>query len=121
MNLIESDEVEKTRELAKQLPKHYQALYHCEKYAYSLIELLKQAGIHGKYLEVTSATDFIYSDSLRRPITTNGKHSAVQVRDVIFDNFNPTGISYQNWLTDLGGEGGTFLKPPYASIAETLF
>ena len=31
-----------------------------------------------------------------------GKHYAIKVDDVIYDNLNPKGIGYNEWLSDLG-------------------
>ena len=36
-------------------------------------------------------------------------------------SLNPTGISYQEWENDLGGEKGLFLKPPHAKIETKPF
>jgi len=105
--------------LVDKVPKKYHELYQCEQFANTLIEILKEKGIHGEYLNVTSSTPFLYSDSLAKPITTNGKHYAVKVGHKVFDNLNPKGILYQEWENDLGGENGLFLKPPHAKI-ETI-
>ena len=55
----------------------------------------------------------IYSDAIRDNISTNGYHEAVQVGDTVFDNINPNGISFQDWLNDLNVRWGNvvdFLK-----------
>lgn len=116
--MITTDE-EEARILALKIPKKYCELYQCELYANKLIELLQGKGIHGEFLDITSSTPFLYSDSLGKPITTNGKHYAVKVGSKVFDNLNPKGISYQAWENDLGGENGLFLNPPHAKI-ETI-
>ena len=42
----------------------------------------------------------IYSNSLDKIISQNGKHSAILYNNKVYDNLNPNGINYEDWLKD---------------------
>ena len=87
----------------------------------SLSELQKkmeQAGIKGQRLDMETGTGLIYSNK-NKVISTNGTHSAIKVNDKVFDNLNPNGVKYKDWIDDLGGK--EFTKPPHAKIKEESF
>ena len=65
-----------------------------------------------------TGTGFIYSDTFKE-ISTDGIHQAIKVDNVVYDNLRPNGISYDNWIKDLGGP--TFTNPPHALITPTPF
>lgn len=62
---------------------------------------MKQEGISGEGISIESQTGYIVSDR-NGTISYNGTHDAIKVRDTIYDNLNPNGISYSDWLKDLG-------------------
>ena len=38
-------------------------------------------------------------------VSDNGIHQGIQVGDRVYDNLNPNGINYDEWLDDLGYTG----------------
>jgi hypothetical protein len=64
---------------------------------------------------------WIYSDKFGpKPLGDKGvPHRAVRVGDAVFDNMNPNGIPYSEWVDDLGGKQFTTL--PHADLKEIPF
>ena len=67
---------------------------------------MKENNISGTKLELRTnyKRDFIYSDKANECISTNGKHVGIQIDNMVYDNMNPNGIPYNEWINDLGGE-----------------
>jgi hypothetical protein len=40
------------------------------------------------------------------PVATSSFHQAVQVGELVFDNLNPNGIKFADWVADLYTNGG---------------
>ena len=53
-----------------------------------------QVQLHGDYKGIYSMKNGM--------ISTNGYHEAIKVEDTVFDNLNPKGIDYKQWVDDLG-------------------
>lgn len=79
----------------------YKENFKCDQFAYEMEKLLKESGVSGKKISIQSKTDYIWSDK-HGVISENGKHYAIKIGDTVFDNLNPQGISYSDWLSDLG-------------------
>ena len=62
---------------------------------------MKQNKIIGERVIIESGTGVIWSSKFGT-ISTNGIYHAIRVGDTIYDNLNPTGIKYGEWLYDLG-------------------
>ena len=99
------------RELVSQVPDAYKKLFKCKEFADAYKKILKNEGIEGTEVFLKSETGFIWSETLGKTITENGEHVGIKVRDMIFDNLHPQGISYKKWLDDLG-VGLPGMKPP---------
>ena len=89
------------KELAKQISDEYKQVFQCEKFADELERLMKEKEIAGERVSIHSETEFIFSDKYGL-ISKNGWHYAIKVGDIIFDNLNPEGVNYDDWLWDLG-------------------
>ena len=68
---------------------------------------MNKNGIHGEIIEIKPnySTGYIYSDSLKGSISTNGYHCGIQDDGIVYDNLHPNGIPFIEWINDLGGEG----------------
>ena len=88
-------------ELAEMVPDKYKENFKCDQFANEMEKLMKESGVSGEKISVQSKTDYIWSDK-NGVISENGKHYAIKVGDTVFDNLNPQGISYSDWLADLG-------------------
>ncbi len=62
---------------------------------------MKENKIVGEKVFVESKSKRIWSYKFD-VISTNGKHRAIKIGDTIYDNLNPAGIKYEEWLYDLG-------------------
>jgi len=107
-----------TARLAEQISNAYKKNGMCKEFADDLQKKMEEAGIHGQRLDMISGTSFIYSNT-HKLISSNGTHRAIKVGDTVFDNLNPKGIKYGDWIDDLGGE--QFTNPPHARITSTDF
>ncbi len=88
-------------ELAEKVPDKYKENFKCDQFADEMEKLMKESGVSGEKISVQSKTDYIWSDKYG-VISENGRHYAIKVGDTVFDNLNPQGISYSDWLSDLG-------------------
>ncbi len=87
--------------IANQVPDIYMSNYKCMDYADELEKLMIDNNVNGMRIHVTSYTGNIWSNR-HGNISMNGKHDAIKIGDTVFDNLNPKGISYEDWLDDLG-------------------
>ncbi|EKW1657711.1 RHS repeat-associated core domain-containing protein, partial [Citrobacter freundii] len=99
-------DVAKTRDLAATISDKFKQLFKCDKFAEALKNKMQKAGINGEHLIIDTinkngAFGNIWSDRVGKNIATNGHHEAIKVGDTIFDNMNPSGIKYDDWLNDL--------------------
>jgi hypothetical protein len=94
--------------------------YQCIDCMKKIVETLQAKGVKGEVLKVKTGTGRIWSDK-HGVISTTGEHYAVKVGDTVYDNLNPKGIPYREWVDDLGGKGGEYLKPPYAVLEKEPF
>jgi hypothetical protein len=80
--------------------------FQCMECAAAVQAALQQANLHGIVVDIDTGFRFgpranIWSDQVGLVISTNGRHRAIRIGDTIFDNHNPNGIPYQQWLDDL--------------------
>lgn len=96
---------DKTKELSDEISDDYKTNGKCDQYADALENKMKENNISGERIKVTPKTgqDIIYSDKFG-VIGDNGYHDAIKVGDYIFDNMNPNGVPYSEWVSDLGGD-----------------
>jgi hypothetical protein len=97
------------REAIAKLPGSLFKPLQCTQCASAMVEALKAQGIRGHVLNIRAAGDFIASDLVRggtTSITRNGFHQAVQVGDMVFDNFFPGGVAYSTYVESLHAIGG---------------
>lgn len=89
----------------------------CTQCASAMVTALQAQGIRGQVLNIRAAGDFIASDLVRggtTSITRNGFHQAVQVGDMVFDNFLPGGVAYPTYVQSLHAIGGvTITATPF--------
>lgn len=96
---------DKTKDLSEDVSDDYKVNGKCDKYADALENKMRENNISGERIKVKPKTgkDIIYSDK-NGVIGNNGYHDAIKVGDYVFDNMNPQGVSYNDWLADLGGD-----------------
>jgi len=102
-----------TKELVKLVSRGYCDMNFCKQFTESLEDLLVKNKVQGgKRLCLRSAMGGIWSDSKNANIATgDGNHVAIQVGDLVFDNLNPDGVSYNKWLNNLGGNDFIGITP----------
>ncbi|HFP0192832.1 TPA: papain fold toxin domain-containing protein, partial [Escherichia coli] len=88
----------------------FKQLFQCDKFAAALKSKMQQAGVNGEHLILETknkqgAFGNIWSDRIGKNIATNGHHEAIKVGDTVFDNMNPSGIKYEDWLNDIYSPG----------------
>ena len=103
-------DIAKTRRLAQDA-KGANEPFECKTFANDLKAKMQKEGISGELLDVKTASNKgmsgnIWSDSAGTNISTNGTHQAIKVGDTVFDNMNPSGISYNKWNNDLFSPSG---------------
>lgn len=96
-----SDTKPTVEELAQQVPEEYKQVFKCEEFADELERLMRENGVSGERVTVESESGYILSDK-NGAISENGLHYAIKADDIIYDNLNPAGIGYNEWLYDLG-------------------
>lgn len=98
---------EKTKDLSDEVSDKYKENYKCKEFENELESKMKENGISGEKIEIRTnyGRGYIYSDNLKTDISTNGYHCGIEVDGYVFDNLNPTGVPYSQWINDLGGEG----------------
>ena len=99
--------VAETRKLAKNT-KGANVRYECDTFAKDLKTKMKSKNIKGEYVHIETDAPYIYSDKngviAKSNKYSNPYHDAIQVSDTVFDNMNPSGVKYDDWINDLGGE-----------------
>lgn len=76
--------------------------YKCKEFAKSLQSLMQQNGLSGEKVTIESkVSDNLYSTKYGN-ISNSGIHEGIKVEDTMYDNLNPNGINYNEWLEDLG-------------------
>ncbi|WP_080402154.1 RHS repeat-associated core domain-containing protein [Burkholderia ubonensis] len=106
---LEADCLAKARAYAKSLPARFKELFKCKEFANALKGKLENAGIEGEHLILDTPSverGNIWSDRAQENIATNGHHEGIKVGDVVFDNMNPEGVPYSDWIDDLFSLGG---------------
>jgi len=88
-------------QLSKEVPEQYKKNGKCDQYADAMEQKMKEAGVEGERIRVNSDHN-IYSDKAGEVIGSNGYHDAVKVGDTVYDNMNPGGMPFNEWLKDLG-------------------
>ena len=88
-------------ELINKIPNKYKKNFQCVGFADEMERMMKQNKIIGERVIIESGTGVIWSSKFGT-ISTNGIYHAIRVGDTIYDNLNPTGIKYGEWLYDLG-------------------
>ena len=83
------------------IPNRYKQKFQCDKFVDKMISLMKENKLIGEKIFVQSNTQYILSDK-NGIISENGKHYAIKIGEVVYDNLNPNGVDYNNWLSDLG-------------------
>ncbi len=107
--------------LLQKLPKITKkyGLFKCVQCADEMVNLLKSEGVKGTLLEIRTIgskgmAGNIWSDVMQTNISTNGRHQAVQVGNMVFDNVHKKGIEYNKWIKD-------FFSPTGYNIKKTKF
>ncbi|MDR5816748.1 RHS repeat-associated core domain-containing protein, partial [Caballeronia sp. LZ033] len=99
--------IAKTKALAATLSDAVKARFHCQQFAGQLKELMKDNGIAGEHLRIELGTSGNLISDMHGIIAEGAKgsgpiHEFIRVGDVVFDNMNPSGISYSHLMNDLG-------------------
>ena len=93
-------DVAKTRKLA-QTAKGANKLFECKTFANDLKAKMKKEGIIGEHIEIRNTNAPFVKSKKNDTIGANYYHQGIKVGDTIFDNLNPNGIKYDDWLDDL--------------------
>ena len=93
-------DVAKTRKLA-QTAKGANKLFECKTFANDLKTKMKKEGIVGEHIEIRNTYGPIIESKKNGIIGETKFHEAIKVGDTVFDNLNPDGIKYDDWLNDL--------------------
>ncbi|WP_040451769.1 papain fold toxin domain-containing protein, partial [Holdemania massiliensis] len=99
--VIEGNTGTTPEQLVQEIPDEYKQIFKCKDFADKMEELMRNNNVLGERLSIESETDFILSDK-HGTISYNGIHDAIKINDTIYDNLNPDGIDYDEWLIDLG-------------------
>ena len=85
--------------------------FECMECAKDLLKFFQNAGINGEILDITTSSNKgmagnIWSDKHQTIISTNGKHRAIRIHNTVYDNMNPFGMKYDDWIKDLHSPTG---------------
>ena len=91
-------------------------LYQCDKCADNVQKALIAAGLHGDRIELRAKLGALFIvclsyDGGNASITLNGRHVAIRVGNMVFDNLHSAGMTFDDWLRD-------FLAPAGVSIVQ---
>ena len=91
---------DKVNEAIKNIPEKDKQLGECDGFAEKLSALLKKTGIDFDIIRIDS--DFnIYSDKAGTVIGRK-YHYGIRVGDTVYDNLTTIGMSFDDWLDDMG-------------------
>jgi hypothetical protein len=97
--------VTKGREFGSQ-SKYANQKYKCKEFAEDLRNQLKAEGIQGETVILKGGGKYGIDSLKHGNIAKNNYHEAIKVGDTVFDNMNPSGMKYDDWLYDVGyGQG----------------
>jgi len=98
-------------DVASQAAKGFKNL-ECKECVAAIVKEMKAKGLSGEIIDLSTDVNrpFIYSDRFGGVISQNGTHQAVRIGDTVFDNLNPNGIPYGEWLKDLHSVQGFDIK-----------
>lgn len=105
--------INKVLDILSQISDKYKRL-ECRECADEMISTAESFGLSGTRLDFQAdgGYPFLYSDKLRKPVTENGGHSAVEFDELglTFDNFTPNGLPKADFIADLNGRAGKTVK-----------
>jgi hypothetical protein len=82
------------------VPNEYKQNYKCKEFANDFKTRLESQGISAEVIELKSPTENIVTANGKN-ISRNGEHQAIKIGDTVYDNNNPAGMNYDEWLEDL--------------------
>lgn len=95
--------------------------YRCVECADDVIAGVNKAGYSAHKVTVEYPGGWIYSDSLGRNISDNGRHVGVFVRGPnggrVYDNFRPNGVPFREWIEDMWNKWPSDMKIKVERIA----
>lgn len=97
--------------IVEAMPSSLKKINMCKNFAAELMERMTGQGLKGEMVVLKSDSGNIYSEILKRNISTNGDHVGVKVGNMVYDNMFPKGMPYNQWLYDLG-VGFPMMRPP---------
>lgn len=96
----DGDIYSKIDDIINKIPNKYKVNGQCDAFAKKLAEQLKKQGIDYEIVRIDSEYG-IYSDKAGEVIG-DGYHYGIKVDDIIYDNMTSNGMSFGEWLDDLG-------------------
>ena len=99
-------------EIAREITQKWEN-FDCVPCAKELASALKKKGHSGEIIELgTTAPGGVIGSAAKNygQISTNGRHVGVLVDGKIYDNIHKDGISFDKWIKDFEGPGGSPLK-----------
>ncbi len=93
---------ERVIELANEVSEKYKERFMCKQFASSLKNKMKKEGIEGEHLLIQNVSAPYIISKQHGIIAETGFHEAIKVEDIVFDNMNHKGISFEDWDNDIG-------------------
>ena len=86
-------------------------VFECEECATKVRQALLAEGFGGEWIEIRGGRglDFMLClshDGGNETITHNGRHTAIRVGEIVFDNLHTDGVPFEQWLADFRAVGG---------------
>jgi len=82
-------------------------MFKCKECATNIVAALKEKGVSGVIINLETPYSNIWNDKAGKNISTNGSHRAVQVGNIVFDNINPNGVIYGDWIKQFDAPFGS--------------
>ena len=100
------EELTKAQKIASKAAQKNAEVFKCKECAADIIKALKKEGLSGEVININTGSSKgmagnIWSDKAQKVISTNGTHRGILVEGKVFDNLNPNGVKYDDWIKDL--------------------
>jgi len=115
----ETEGVDVARQVVATLPDKLFQPFQCKECAKAIVQALEERGVGGQVLDFKAdgGAQFMVNQlvDVDSSITANGTHRAVQVGEVVFDNYFRGGASYDSYIQALQAPWGVSLsaKTPF--------
>jgi len=112
--------VRTAQQIAGKISGNLKCFGRCADFANALQRELQKAGVSGTRIEIQVGKWITpYSNKFGALAERGRNHTAIRVGDTVFDNFRPGGVSYSDFIADLGGSD--FFGTPFVRVLEAAF